>query len=136
MIMGEWDKSEKYFNEALTISQKQNLFQEISRSYYYLGLFHLNKEEYSRAREFYENAVEVCEKAGSKQHVMTFSHGVIWTSIELGALEKAKELIDKINRVGIEDINQLCKYYLDLQEVMIFSYGNTSGEGIENFKIG
>jgi tetratricopeptide (TPR) repeat protein len=101
-ILGEWDKTEQYYKEALSISQRLKDFQAIAFSHAYLGSFNLGKEEYAKAREFYEKMYEVFEKAGAKQFQMSFSPGFILACIELGEIEKATNLIDNLQKFALE----------------------------------
>jgi tetratricopeptide (TPR) repeat protein/KaiC/GvpD/RAD55 family RecA-like ATPase len=101
--LGEWDKSEEYLMEALDISKKLNRFQEIARSYANLGDFLLYaKEEPAKAKELFEKACEVCEKAGAKSYKMIFSNGLIASCIELGETEKANDMLEDLQKYAIE----------------------------------
>jgi tetratricopeptide (TPR) repeat protein/KaiC/GvpD/RAD55 family RecA-like ATPase len=103
MVLGEWDKSEQYLVEALDISQKLNRFSDMARSYAYLGYSYLvAREEYARAKEFYEKSREICEKAGAKYYKALFSIGLIASSIELGEIEKADNLLDDLHKYALE----------------------------------
>jgi len=101
-ISGEWDKSEQYYKEALSISQKINNFQQIAGSYALLGWLDADKGEYAKAREHFEKAIEVCEKAGARNTQMDVSQWAIGAYIELGEIEKAKNLIDNLQKYALE----------------------------------
>jgi tetratricopeptide (TPR) repeat protein len=102
-ILGEWDKAEQYYQEAFNISQRLNDFQSISYSYASLGLLHFDKEEYAKGKEFFEKAYEVCEKRGAKSYAMWWSQAVIRTCIELGEVEKTKNLLDGLQEFALEE---------------------------------
>jgi predicted ATPase/KaiC/GvpD/RAD55 family RecA-like ATPase len=102
-VLGEWDKSEQYFKEALNVSQKQDRFQETSRSYAYLGWFYLvAKEEPAKAKGFFEESLEICEKAGAKSSKMLFSQGLIGSFIELREIDKAIKPLDDLHEYALE----------------------------------
>ena len=42
-IMGEWDKSEQYYKEASSISQRLDDFQAIADHLWYLGMLHIRQ---------------------------------------------------------------------------------------------
>ena len=67
VIQGEWEKSEQYLQEALSISQKLKDFQTIAWFHAVLGRLHSEKGENVKAREFFEKAYEVYEKVGVKR---------------------------------------------------------------------
>jgi predicted ATPase/KaiC/GvpD/RAD55 family RecA-like ATPase len=103
MVLGEWDKSEQYYKEALDISQKLNRFQDMARSYAYLGYSCLlAREEYARAKGFCEKSCEICEKAGAKSYKMLFSQGLIASCIELGQIDMANKLLDDLHKYAID----------------------------------
>ena len=101
-ILGKWDKSEQYYQEALNISERLNDFQSIAFSYWFLGWLHFDKGEYFKAREFFEKGREVYKKAGAKYRQMSSSGYIIRAYIELGEIEKAKNLIDNLHDFALE----------------------------------
>lgn len=101
-ILGEWDKSEQYHKEGLSISQGLKDFQAIGVAHEWLGWFNLDKGEYTKARELLEKAHEVYEKAGAKYYQMWISRWSIWAYIELGEIEKASSLIDSLQKFALE----------------------------------
>ena len=101
-LSGEWDKSGQCFAESSNISRKLNEFQQSADSHFNSGLQHFDKEEYTEARESFEEAVKVCEGAGSKMMQMFNSQFLIWTSVELGENEKAQNLLESLQRFALE----------------------------------
>jgi len=95
-ILGEWDKSEQYYKEAVDVSERSDRFQAIARSYAYLGWFYIGKGEYIKAKELYEKAIKISENAGASSYVMFFSRGVIWASVELGEFDRARIFVNKL----------------------------------------
>jgi len=100
-ILGEWDIAEQYYVEALSISQKLDDFQSIFMASACLGLLHVDKDEWSEARDCFERAHEVLEKHGSKS-LELWSQYAIWACIELGEAEKAANLIDSLQKSALE----------------------------------
>jgi len=101
-VLGEWDTSEQYYKEASSISQRLKDFQWIAQNHICVGWLHLDKGEYAKAKEHLEKACEIYEKAGVKYEQMRFSQWLIWTYIDLEEIEKAKNLIDKLHKFGLE----------------------------------
>ena len=101
-MLGEWDKSEQYLKEAVNTSQNQNEFQTVATSHLYFGLLHFDKEEYLSAKESFEEAVRVVERAGNRAWQFGLSTPLISTSIELGELEKAQDLLDSLQKFAQE----------------------------------
>lgn len=101
-ILGEWKKSERDYKEALSISQEANMVMVMTDSYGVLGRFLLFKGEYTKAKEHLEKAYEICKKAEAKYDEMFYSRFLIWTYIELGEIEKAKNLLDSLHRSALE----------------------------------
>jgi len=132
--LGEWEKSRKYYDEAFNIAQKLNDFQAIGFSYGYLGYFHLDKGEFTKAREFYKKAYEVCEKAGTKLFQAWCSHAIIWTSIELGEIEKIENQIDRLHNVALELKDKELIANADRLRAMLFRVQKKWEESIEYFE--
>jgi tetratricopeptide (TPR) repeat protein len=132
--LGEWEKSRKYYDEAFNIAQKLNDFQAIGFSYGHLGYFHLDKGEFTKAREFYKKAYEVCEKAGTKLFQAWCSHAIIWTSIELGEIEKIENQIDRLHSVALELKDKELIANADRLRAMLFRVQKKWEESIEYFE--
>jgi TolB-like protein/KaiC/GvpD/RAD55 family RecA-like ATPase/Flp pilus assembly protein TadD len=100
-MLGEWEKSEQYLREALDTAKGQDEFQLLGWGPINRGLLHLDKEEYVRAKESFEEGLKVWEKVG-KMGQMYYSRFVCWTLIELGELEKAQDLLEKLQSLAFE----------------------------------
>jgi tetratricopeptide (TPR) repeat protein len=99
---GEWEKSEQYLREASDIARGQDEFALTAQGHVVSGLLHLDKEEYVKAKESFEEAVKVWEKAGGKLGQMYCSTLLCWALIELGELEKAQNLLDNFESFAVE----------------------------------
>jgi tetratricopeptide (TPR) repeat protein len=104
-ILGEWDKSEEYLKEALSLSQKAKDMQQLTNSHCCLGWLYFEKGEYVKAKEQFEIAVDLCEKAGAKYYATMASQWAIVNYVELGEIEKATHMLDKMLKFaqGLED---------------------------------
>jgi tetratricopeptide (TPR) repeat protein len=87
--MGEWEKGEQYLWESLSISQKLEDFKNIAYIHSVLGWFYSEKGEYVKAREFFQKAYDVCEKAGVKRMGELFH--------KMGAKKDIEKIIAKKN---------------------------------------
>jgi len=133
-ILGEWDKSEQCYKEALNLSQRLNDFQAIAFSYAFLGVFHLIKEEYAKAKEYCEKAYEVYEKAGAKYRQMGAAKWIAGACIELGELEEASNLIDKVHEFALQVKDNLLIAETDSLKGMLFRAQKKWKKSIEHFE--
>jgi tetratricopeptide (TPR) repeat protein len=133
-ILGEWDKSEQYYKEALNIAQRLDDFQSIGSAFGFLGWFYFDRGEYAKAKEFYEKMYEVFEKHGAKSLQMRVSDFVIWEYIELGEIEKAQNLIDNLQKYALEVENKNLIATADVMRAMLFRAQKKWKESIEQFE--
>lgn len=133
-ILGEWNKSEQYYNEALSISQKVSLFWS-SELYASLGQFHLAcTQDYAKARENLEKACEICARARDKQEEMIFSTYLTWTYIELGEIRKAKNLLDKLHKFALQAKDKDLIAKADALRAMLFRAQKRWKSSVEHFE--
>jgi tetratricopeptide (TPR) repeat protein len=135
-ILGEWDKSEQYYQEALSISQKLDDFQAIMGGQGFLGLFHFDKGEHVRAKEHFEKMYEAAERHGAKSSQMGVSHLVIWAYLELGEIEKAENLLGNLREYALETKNRDRVAYADVLTAMMLRSQRKWEESIEYFEKG
>jgi predicted ATPase/KaiC/GvpD/RAD55 family RecA-like ATPase len=100
--LGEWPKSEQCYDEALSISRKLNEWHQITIGHIYSGLLHFDREEYAKAKESFEEALRVSEKTGSREVRIYLSQFIIWVYIEIGEIDKAKDLLDSLQKFALE----------------------------------
>jgi len=101
LILGEWERSEQCLTEALTISQKLDLFEQNLLSNGYLALLYLDKGEHGKAVEFAEKAFTRLEEAGN----LLFSElasSLVLPYIELGEIGKAEKQIGIYHKLALE----------------------------------
>jgi len=137
-VLGEWNKSEQYYQEALSISQGLDKYPRLRFfSYASLGLFHLDKGEYTKAKEFFEKMYDVFEKARVEMsHLGDAAGRFAVTYIELGEFEKAKNLIDSLQKFALEEEDRELIAYVDVLGAMLFRAQKRWEESIELFEKG
>jgi tetratricopeptide (TPR) repeat protein len=106
LLLGEWSKSEQCYNEALSVSQKLDDYQAIMSAFGHLGWFHFDKGEYVKAKEFLEKMYQVAERHGAKSYQIGLSRFVVPVYLEIGEIEKARDLIDDIQEYALEKENK------------------------------
>jgi tetratricopeptide (TPR) repeat protein len=99
---GEWDKSEQLHREALSLAQKAQDTQQILFGFFSYGLLYVMKGEWVRAREQLEKAIEVAEKTGARYLEYWYKCCVAWPYLELGEIEKAKNLLENVLKFAFE----------------------------------
>jgi tetratricopeptide (TPR) repeat protein/KaiC/GvpD/RAD55 family RecA-like ATPase len=107
-VLGEWSKSEQFYDELTVISGKLTDFGPKAVNNLLQGLLHFDKEEYTRARESFEEAYRIVERAGAREGQMNYSQFLIWACVELGEVEKAENLLDGLQKYALETEE---KYY-------------------------
>jgi len=132
--LGEWEKSEQYFNEALTISQKLDDYQAIMCGFGFLGWFHFNKGEYVKAKELLEKMYEIVERHGAKSYQITLSRYVAPAYLELGEIEKARNMIDAMRKDACEAENKGQIAVADGLQAMLFRAEKKWEESIALFE--
>lgn len=133
-ILGDWKRSEEFYKEASTISEKLDDFQVIINIYESVGWFHFDKGQYAKAREYYEKTYEVCERHGLKPRQMWISQFLIWVHSELGDLEKAKNLVDNLDKFAIKAEKKDFIASADALKAMLFRAQKKWKESIEHFE--
>jgi len=103
-VIGEWDKSEHCYKEALANAEKA-WYQAAAYGNGALGVLYFDKREYVKARECFEKMHQVLEKAGAKLPPILNAYFTFYdasTYIELGEIEKAKTLIDEMRESAVQ----------------------------------
>jgi tetratricopeptide (TPR) repeat protein/KaiC/GvpD/RAD55 family RecA-like ATPase len=101
-VLGEWSKSEQFYNDAVAVSGKLTDSLPKAFTHFYLGWLHFDKEEYTRARELFEEAYKVAERAGNREAQMQNYWFLILTCVELGETGKAENLLDSLQKYALE----------------------------------
>jgi tetratricopeptide (TPR) repeat protein len=103
LVLGEWDKSEKYLTEALNLSKRLDQYGRIAWSSIDLSnLYGLCQGDFPKARKLLEEAIGILEKAGAKLSQMIASSYLVWTYIELGMLQEANNLLNVVHKFFLE----------------------------------
>ncbi|MGD0029463.1 MAG: tetratricopeptide repeat protein [Candidatus Bathyarchaeia archaeon] len=135
-ILGEWDKSEQYYKEALNISQKLDDFQSIASVCVAYGLLYFDRGEYAKAKELFEKMYEACEKHGAKSYQMGFSPFVVNEYIVLGEFGKAHNLIEELRKYALEREDRDLIAYADVLTATLFRAQKKWDESIKHFEKG
>jgi len=134
-FLGEWDKAEQRFRESLEISEKLDDLLSKRASYSWYGWFSFERGEFTKAKEFFEKALQVLEKHGAKE--LSFSsYSVIWAYIELGELEKARNLLDTLQEFALKTENKWFIARADVLNAMLLRTEKKWKESIAFFEKG
>ncbi len=110
-IMGEWDKSEQLFREALTVSKDLDDSQGMSLSYSRLGSLYSDRGEHAESAEYLVRALEIAEKHELKLWTTGASLQLVIPYIELKEFEKAKK--------PLEDLSKFVQQYSDQKRTVL-----------------
>jgi tetratricopeptide (TPR) repeat protein len=133
-VLGNWDKSEQYYKEAIDISQRIDDFQSIASAYGFYGWLCFDRGEYGKAKEFVDKMYEVCEKHGAKGVQMSVSSFVAWEYIELGELEKAQSVIDSLHEYALEKDDKYLIASADAVTATLFRAQKKWEDSIKSFE--
>jgi len=133
-VWGEWDKSEQYHKEALSNSQRLRGLTSIASSYAWLGWLHFDKAEYAKAKELFEKWHEVWKKAEAKFGQMWSSLFVIFAYTELGEIEKAMSLTDRLQKFAVEVADRWYIALADYARAILLRAQKKWEESIELFE--
>jgi tetratricopeptide (TPR) repeat protein/KaiC/GvpD/RAD55 family RecA-like ATPase len=101
LMLGEWEKSEQYYNEASVAARGKDEIGVNSSILWNFGQLHFDKGEYEKARECFEERVKLWEKNVGRRVGYNVQF-LAWTCIELGQLEKAQDLLDGLQKYAHE----------------------------------
>jgi tetratricopeptide (TPR) repeat protein/KaiC/GvpD/RAD55 family RecA-like ATPase len=101
-MLGEWGKSEQFYNDAAVISGKVTDAIPKAGIHFYRGLLYFDKEEYTKARESFEEACKAIERTGNRELQMQNYAYLILACVELGETEKAVDLLDSFQKYALE----------------------------------
>jgi len=133
-VFGEWNKGEQYLKESLSISQKINNTQSISSSYGFLGWSCYDKGEYAQAKEYFDKMFEIDEKIGAKAYQIADSQWIAMNYIELGEIDKARTLLDDLQKFAQEKQDKQLIANEDATRAMLLRAEKKWNESIELFE--
>jgi tetratricopeptide (TPR) repeat protein len=135
LMLGDWEKAEKYLTEALSLSQRLDLYGQIASNSMYLGiLYGVYREEPSKAMKLLEEATGILEKAGSKLNQMYSSADLVWMYIELGKLQEANDLLNTVHKFALEINEEGLIAVADTLRGMLLRAQKKWEESIEHFE--
>ena len=133
LVLGDWEKSEKCFKEALIIAQKTNDVPAIGHACWYMGQLLVEKGEYAEAREFVVEMHNRFEKTGTSLWQAYAAGLIAYISVEMGDLETAENYINRMEQIPQELKTQV--YYLILaRRAMLFRVQKKLNESLEYFE--
>jgi len=132
--LGDWDKSAQYYNEAVDISRNQNEAQTDVSSKTRLALLDIDKQEYLKAKEQLEDALQICEREDIRAGQMGISAFLIWTLVELGENEKALDLLGSLQKFALETEDKWFKINEMALRAMLLRAEKKYAESVELFE--
>jgi adenylate cyclase len=128
--LGEWEKSERYYDEALDVGRNLNEYNLIAGYHLGRGVLHLSKEEYAEAIESFEKAFKLYHKLEQ----INSSQFLVMALIELGEVEKAEKLLDSLQKFALEVGDKLLIANGMALRAMLLRAQKKYGESIELFE--
>jgi tetratricopeptide (TPR) repeat protein/KaiC/GvpD/RAD55 family RecA-like ATPase len=134
LMLGEWEKSEQYLNEAAIAAKGQDEIVVNVDSLGRFGQLHFEKGEYGKARERFEEAVKLWEKNTGGRTNYFWSGLLAWTYIELNEFEKAENLLDSQEKLVLEIAGKRQYIHWKPLRAMLLRAEKKYGESIELFE--
>jgi len=133
-IVGEWEKSEQFYNEALSVSQGQDDHNGIMMAYFRLGWLHFDKGEYTKAKEYFEKDIELTTRHEQRLWSIGASGFLLDTCIELKEIDEAEKLLEDLHKYAheINDIWTIRR--LDYLKARLLRAQRKWAESIEQFE--
>jgi tetratricopeptide (TPR) repeat protein len=131
--LGEWSKSLQYYDEVTAISRNLTDLFPTAGSHALYGMLHFEKEEYAQARESFEKAYKIVERAGNKWMTMYYSQFLIRTYMELEEIEKAQKLLEALRKFALETEDKYFGASETALRAMLFRVEKKYSESIESF---
>jgi tetratricopeptide (TPR) repeat protein len=131
--LGEWSKSLQYYDEVTAISRNLTDLFPTAGSHALYGMLHFEKEEYAQARESFEKAYKIVERAGNRWMPMYYSQFLIRTYMELKEIEKAQKLLEALRKFALETEDKYFGASEMALRAMLFRVEKKYSESIESF---
>ena len=100
--LGEWEKSEQLSTEAMDKARGTDEILSASWGRSGFGQLHFVKEEYTKAKKWFEEGADIDSKAGTRIEDSALFSSLVLTYIELGEIEKAQNLLDGLRKLALE----------------------------------
>jgi len=133
-IMGEWDKSKQFYDEALTVSQDLDDYQGTIYSCWHIGLLHLDKGEYTKAAECFAKSTEISEEHETPIGYTKYRLWLVKSYIELKEIEKAKKLLEDLCKHAHGSSEKWFKLKIDTSRAMLFRAEKKWDESVDQFE--
>jgi len=138
-VLGEWDKSEQCYKEALMNAEKAHSYQAAAYGNGAFGVLYYDKGEYAKARECFEKMYKVLEKAGAKLPPLLYAYFEFYdalTYVELGEMERAKTIIDKMEESAAQAKDKGLIAVADVSRAVQFRAERKWAESLKFFEKG
>ena len=100
---GDYDEAEEYYNNSLILAEETygNNHPVTAESYYYYGMYYYNRWEYSKANDYFQNAIEIRKNILGYQNIKTVKYllCLAYSEEKNQEKEKAKESRDEAERI-------------------------------------
>jgi len=136
LVLGEWEKSEKCFEESWSFAQRSNDFQLMELSMQSSGWLCLSREEYAKAAEWFEKLSAHMEKAKAEKdlYILRFSSWLISAYMELGEIDKANNQIDILRESALEMADEELTAITNTLKAMVLRAQKKWDESIKLFE--
>jgi len=95
----DFDKAEKYYNEALLIYQKNNRMKDIAKIYSNIAATKFNRGEYDTALSTFERALNIYKSEGEESRVAIILNNMASIEIEKKNYDKALKYLSESNEL-------------------------------------
>jgi len=133
-ITGEWDQGERLHEEALTLAQKAKDQQQIMMSHLFFATLYFWKSDGAKGKEHSEKAIEVAQKTGARSLEYWSKCVLVSSLVQLGELEKAKNLVDDVLEFALETKDTLLIAMSEFHIGTLFRDQKKWKESIESFE--
>jgi tetratricopeptide (TPR) repeat protein/KaiC/GvpD/RAD55 family RecA-like ATPase len=132
--LGEWEESEQFLTEAMDKARGTDELASAFWGHQGFGELHFDKEEYAKAKKWFEEGVDIWSKAGGRPEDTPLYFSLVSTCIELGEIEIAQNLLDGLRKLALETEE---KWSINVEMVlraMLFRAQKKWDESIELFE--
>jgi len=134
LVLGEWEKSQKWLEESWSIAQRLKAFQLMSGIMSVFGLLCLCRGEYVKAVEWFEKLSAHLKKAGAEKDLPSLFPWLISAYIELGEIDKANNQIDTLRKSAVETADEELAAVANTLKAMVLRAQKKWDESIKLFE--
>jgi serine/threonine protein kinase/tetratricopeptide (TPR) repeat protein len=135
LLLGEWDKSLQCLMEALDIAKKIGEYQFCGAATSGLGELFMEMEDYDEAEKYFKETISIYEKAGETSSLFFEAYPALSRLyLEIGEIEKAKELIGITSEHSKETKSRFVVLYTEMLKAMLFREQKNWEQSIQHFE--